>query len=167
MTRNLTNSSDEATEMQNIPGVFSPVLELSPKEGLGLLIKGMVDAGVDDGVPIFGVFYDENGNPMPKGTKMGLQFEGPGDDDRTTVTFPFENIRPYNSLTINEQQDPDHIDRVKHVFKGTDAAKQNGDVPALSLDHVESAYISMRSSQVIGWGQGSELLFERAAVEDT
>jgi len=167
MTRDLTNASAEATERQNQAGLMTPILELSPEEGLGLLIKGMVNSGEETGLPIFGRFYNQNGNLMARQTSLALQFEAPGADDRDTISFPMSNIRAYRKLSINEQQHPDHIDRVKHVLKGTDAALAEDNTPAVRFDHTESVYLAAESPDVIDWSHpDTAVFFDRNAVED-
>lgn len=165
MTRQLTNRSDDATEMENIPDVFSPILAIQPDSGLGLIIKGLVAQGDADGVPIYADLRNADGEQLPTPTEMGIQFEAPGDDDRTTVTHKLSNIRAYNSLTLDEQQNPDHIDRVKHVLKGTEAAKDEGQMPQLGISDVDTAYVSIECSDVINWDE-SAVYIDRNAVSE-
>ena len=151
--------------MQNITDVFSPILEIQPKDGLALLIAGMVDQGEERGVPIYLDLRDANDNQLPTPTSVGLQFEQPGADDRTTVSHKLSNIRPYNSLTLNEQQNPDHIDRVKHVLKGTKQALEKGKMPRLGISDVDRAYLSIESSKVVDWSKSTAYIDRNAVSE--
>ena len=150
-------NSDIVTEMQNTPGVMTPILEISPEDGTTLVIENFVQRGDQTrGVPVFAEFFDSNGDPLPKGTEVKITFEGPADDDRQTVSVPRKNIRPYNGLSIQDQQNEEYIDRVKHVLKGK----------ALVIEDVDTAYVEIESSAQVDWSQGSRLQFAEAATRE-
>lgn len=157
MTRQLSNISDEATQRTNTTGVMSPILEIQPDDGLAFIIDAMVSRGSEAGIPIFGGFYDSNGDPLPQDTRVALQFESPNDDDRQTVTEPYEHIRDYNTLDIKDQQNEEYIDAIKHVLKGS----------KLVVEDVDKLYVSIESSAQIDWSQaGSRLTISENAVRE-
>lgn len=166
MPRDLNNTSEIATESQNIAGQRSTILTIQPKDGTGLLIKGMVQKGEEKGIPLIGSFVDQNGDPINPQSTLSLTFIAPGDDDETTVTFPMSNVRSYESLDVQEQQDADFIDAVKHVIKGTDAALNQGNMPQIGVGHLDELRVKLESPDVIDWSHpDTRLAFYRNAVE--
>lgn len=167
MPRELSNVSDIATEKQNTPGQKDPILTIQPKDGTGIVIQGMVETGSAKGFPLYGKFYDTNGNPLPLDTELSFRFERPGDDDPTTVTFPLSNIRPYRTLSIDEQQDAEKVDAVKHVIKGTKDALAQGEMPRIGIGHLDKLHLTALSSKQIDWGHPqTAVYFDRNAVEE-
>lgn len=167
MVFQLTNTSDAATEKENDAGKREPILTVSPEEGTALVFKGMVRQGSDPGIPIFGSFYNQNGNPVDQRSELSLRYESPGDDDATTVTFPLSNLHPYNSLSISDQQDEEKIDRVKHKLKGSDRALANDEMPRLVVGHLDDLHLTLESPDVIDWSHPqTKVYFARQAVEE-
>lgn len=164
---NLDNTSDIATEKENTAGQRDPILTVQPEDGTALVIKGMVKQGEDPGIPIFGTFYNQNGDPIDQRSTLSLRFESPGDDDATTVTHPLTNLLPYNSLDVPEQQDTEKIDRVKHVLKGSEQALAEGEMPRIAVGHLDQLHVSLESQDVIDWSHPmTKLYFARQAVEE-
>jgi hypothetical protein len=167
MVFQLTNTSDAATEKQNTAGKREPILTVSPEEGIALVIEGMVRQGKSPGIPIFGSFYNQQGDPIDQRSELSLRFEQPGDDDATTVTYPLTNIQPYNSLTVAEQQDAEKIDRVKHKLKGSDRALANNEMPQVVVGHLDDLHLTLKSPDVIDWSHPkTKVYFARQAVEE-
>jgi len=167
MVRELSNASGEATEHENIAGRESEILTIQPDDGTGLVIDGMVNQGSEKGVPIYGKFYAQDGNPMPLDTTLAWKFEAPGDDDATTVTFPISNIRPYRTLSISEQQNEENIDAVKHVIKGTDQALANNEMPRVAVGHLDELSLVATSEKVINWDHpDTRVYIDRNAVTE-
>ncbi|WP_336001449.1 hypothetical protein [Halorientalis halophila] len=157
MSKPLSNISDEATERTNTPGEMTPILELQPEDGLAWIIEAMVARGSQAGIPIFGGFYDSNGDPLPQDTRFAVQFETPNDDDRQTVTEVYEHIRDYLTLDLKDQQNEEYIDSVKHVLKGS----------RLVVEDVDTLYLSIESSAEIDWSQsGSRVSISEDAVTE-
>lgn len=167
MPRELSNASDVATEHENVAGRESEILTIQPDEGTGLVVDGMVAKGSEKGLPIFGKFYAQDGSEMPLDTTLAWQFEAPGDDDPTTVTFPFSNIRPYRTMSIKEQQNAENIDAVKHVLKGTDRALANDEMPQVAVGHLDELRLVAESSKVIDWSHPDTrvYLYKNAVTE--
>jgi hypothetical protein len=151
MPRELSNVSDIATEHENIAGRESAILTIQPKDGRAVVINGMVDNGESKGFPVFAKLVAQDGEPMPLETNLAWQFESPGDDDPTTVTFPLTNIRAYRTLSIEDQQNNENIDAVKHVIKGTDAALAEGTMPQIAVGHLDELSLVAESEKVIDW----------------
>ena len=149
-------NGDIVTERVNTPGVMTPILEIQPRDGTGIVVRNHVERGEQTaGFPIFGKFLDSNGDPLPLDTKMAVQFEGPNADNPETVTVPFDNIRAYRTLSIQDQQNEEYIDRVKHKLKGE----------ALVLDDVDRAYLSIESSAEIDWANSRAQVAKSATTE--
>lgn len=157
MSKQLSNISDEATQLTNQTNRMDPILEWQPDDGLTWEITGNVARGSEPGIPIFGGFYDSNGDPLPQDTKVALQFEAPNDDDRVTVTEKFETIRDYLTLAIKDQQNEEYIDAIKHILKGR----------ALVVEDVDKLYLSINSSAQIDWSQsGSRATISENVVRE-
>lgn len=167
MPRNLDNTSDIAEEKQNIAGQKSPILSIQPEDGRGLIIKGMVARGSEQGFPLYGSFVDQNGDPINPNSELSLTFEAPGDDDPTTVTHPITNLRPYESLDVDMQQDEEKVDAVKHVIKGTEQALDQGNMPKIGVGHLDWLHVNLESEDVVDWSHpDTRLSFDRNAVKD-
>ncbi len=167
MVYQLTNTSEVATEKENTAGQRDNILTIQPEDGTALILKGMVSQGEDPGIPIFGSFYNQNGNPIDQRSTLSLRFESPGDDDAQTVTHPLTNLLPYNSLEIPEQQDTEKVDRVKHVIKGTESALSEGTMPRIVVGHLDELHVSLESEDVIDWTHPmTKVYFARQAVEE-
>jgi hypothetical protein len=165
--RDLTNTHEEATEKENTAGQEDPILTIQPEDGTGLVIKGMVEKGSGKGFPLFGSFYNQNGDPIDARSELSMKYETPGADDRKTVTFPLTNLSSYNSLSIPEQQDAEKIDQVKHVIKGTDRALANNSMPKIGIGHLDKLHLVLDSEDVIDWDHPkTKVYFARQAVEE-
>lgn len=167
MTKQLSNFSDIATEMTNVPAAdeLSPILKISPEEGLALLIKGMVETGSAKGVPIYADLRDSNDDQLPTDTSIALQYKQKGSDDRQTVSHVQDHIRSYNTLDVDAQQNEENIDAVKHVLKGTEEALDEGVMPKIGVRHIDNFYISINSSTKIDWAN-SRIYVDRNAVSE-
>lgn len=155
MARNLSNISDIVTEQTNTPGVMDPVLEAVPKDGTRLVIKNQVERGDAAGIPIYAELQDDDGDDLPQDTRLALMFETPTDDSPRVVSEPMENIRPYRTLSIRDQQNKEYIDSIKHRLKGN----------ALEVEDVDRLYVAIESDTEIDWSN-SRLEFESAAVKE-
>ena len=151
----ISNISEVATEQNNTTGVMTPILEVSPRDGTQLIIQSFVNRGEEAGVPIYADLEDGAGDDLPTNTEMAIQFERPADENPQTVSVSKDNIRPYNALSISEQQNTDFVDRVKHELRGA----------ALVLDDVDTMYVVIDSSAQIDWSN-SRLQFDESAVEE-
>lgn len=163
MTKQLSNISDEATERTNVVDVMSPILEFQPDDGLGLVILGMVAQGDENGFPVYLDLRDANDDPLPVDTSVSFQYKAPSADDRTTVTDVHDHIRSYNSLTIDEQQNVENIDQVKHVLKGTEELLEKGETPTVQIRDIDRFFLSINASTQIDW-TNSRAYIDRNAV---
>jgi hypothetical protein len=167
MVFQLTNTSEIAEEQQNTAGQRDNILTVQPKDGTAIILKGMVQQGEDPGIPIFGSFYNQAGDPIDQRSALSLRFESPGDDDAQTVTHPLTNLLPYNSLDIPQQQDTEKVDRVKHVIKGTENALADGEMPQVVVGHLDQLHLTLESDDVIDWSHlMTKVYFARQAVEE-
>lgn len=152
----ISNISDVTTERTNTVGVLTPILEIDPEDGTSIVLINAVERGQQSaGIPIIADLRDGANDPLPEDTRVAVEFERPNDDNPTVVSIPFEDIRPYNTLSISDQQNEEYIDRIKHRLKGS----------ALEIEDVDSAYISIESSAQIDWAN-SQLQVVPEAVEE-
>ena len=153
--QDLSNIHDYATELTNQTGDVDPILEISPDSGLFLTIVNRVARGSAAGIPIYAKLRDSNGDPLPIGTSLRLQYERPSDNQESTVSEVRDTIQPYNNLSISDQQDEEYIDAVKIPLKGS----------ALNVRDIDSLYVSIESSAQIDWSN-SQLYIEGSAVSE-
>ncbi|SEN04440.1 hypothetical protein SAMN05216388_1001233 [Halorientalis persicus] len=165
MTKQLSNATTYADERQNVPDVMSPILSFTPDDGLMLVIRGMVSAGSERGFPIYMDLRDTNGDPLPEDTRLAFKYKAPGMDDAQTVTHPLDHIRPWNALTLEEQQDAEYIDQVKTILKNTDTALQQGEIPDLNVRDIDELRVSVKSSAQVDW-DNSRFYIDRNAVRE-
>lgn len=153
--QDLSNIHEDATERTNITGVTSPILEITPGNGLYFEILNAAARGSEPGVPIYAKLRDSNGDLLPLGTSLRFEFESPGDDERSKVSEVRDNLQPYNNLSITDQQDEEYIDAVKVPLLES----------ALRVRDIDSLYVSVNSSAEIDWAN-SQLFIEGSAVNE-
>lgn len=152
----LTNISEIATQVTNITGTMDPILEIQPKDGTVLVIENFNPRGDEEiGIPIFAELKDQNGNDLPQDSEMALEYEKAADDKARVVTETFDNINPYRSLSIQDQQNTDYIDAVKHVLQGR----------AIVVEQTDTLYVSLDSDTEIDWNN-SRLQFAERNVRE-
>jgi hypothetical protein len=156
MTKSISNISDVATEETNIIGTLDSILTIQAEDGTELVFRNFVERGQQTrGIPIYAELYDSNGDPLPQDTRIALEFEQPADDNPTVVSEPLENIRAYNSLDLQDQQNTDYVDRIKHVLKGRELVVGDNDEFSVSIE----------CSEEIDWST-SRLQFAEDAVTE-
>jgi len=165
MTRQLSNVSDEATEVQNTTGQFSPVLEIQPDRGMALIILGNVNSGEEAGIPIFADLRDSNDDPLPVDSGIRLEFQSKSADSRSVISHQHTNIRNYRNLSVDKQQNVEYIDSIKHKLKNTDAAREEGRVPQVEVTDTDTFFITVDSDTQIDWAN-SRLYIDRNAVRE-
>lgn len=155
MSKQLSNISTIATEETNTTGELTPILVVNPKDGTKIVLQGNVPRGTAPGIPIFAKLKNAAGDDLPQDTKVVLRYKRPRMDDYRTVSHPKDHIRPYQSLSIQDQQNEEYIDSVKHELKGQ----------ALVADDVDEIQVAIESSEQIDWSN-SQLTFADNAVRE-
>jgi hypothetical protein len=165
MSKQLSNATSFATEETNIKGTMSPILRIEPDDGLKLIIRGMVSTGSERGFPFFADLRDSADDPLPEDTQVAFRYRSPEMDldQAQTVTHPLDHIRPWNALTLNEQQDEEFIDRVKVELKNTDSALARGEIPQVQVRDIDEFRISIDSSVEVDW-TNTRVYLDRNAV---
>ncbi|MUW13918.1 hypothetical protein GJ633_04020 [Halorubrum sp. CBA1125] len=155
--QDLSNIHEYATEQTNNTGDgASPILEISPEDGLFLEILNAAARGSAPGIPIYADLQDDQGNNLPIGTSIRFEYERPSDEQRNRVSEVRDNIQPYNNLSIQDQQDEEFIDAVKVPLLGS----------ALRVRDIDSFYVSIDSSEEIDWSN-SQLYIEGSVVNES
>ncbi len=154
--QDLSNIHEYATEVINTTGLRTPILEISPEDGIFLSILNNATRGSEVGVPVYADLRDSNDDQLPLSTELLFEFEAPGNDsDRNRVSEVRDNIQPYNTLSIKEQQDEEFIDSVKIPLLGD----------LVNVRDIDTFYVSIESSKEIDW-QYSQLYIEGSAVAE-
>ncbi|WP_323192848.1 hypothetical protein [Halostella sp. PRR32] len=150
----LGNSSKYVTTETNVTGQLTPIATISPEDGLGLIIRNAVQMGAKTGLPIYAELADSNGDDLPLDTRVAIGYKRPTDDTFQVVSDPIDNISTYIKKTIQQQQDNDNIDAVKHALRGR----------SLEVRDIDEMLILVESSVQVDHSN-SELYIEQSAVE--
>lgn len=153
----ISNIHEFATQRTNTTGEPTPILEISPDSGLGLVIANAVARGKAQGIPIYASLQDAGGSDLPLGTSLRLEYERPTDEQRNRVSEVRDNIQPYRNLTIQDQQDEEFVDAVKLPLLGG-----RGQRP--TVRDIDTWYVTIESSTQIDWAN-SQLFIEGNAVQ--
>ncbi|WP_435318475.1 hypothetical protein [Haloarchaeobius sp. TZWSO28] len=149
-------TSDYVTTDTNVTGQLTPVLEIQPDDGVGLIIKNAVDVGQKrSGFPIYADLRDSGDNPLPLDTQVAIGYESPTDDSLQVVSIPLSNISSFRKKTIQEQQNRENVDSVKVELKSG----------RLEIRDIDKAYLLLDSSAQIDHAN-SEVYIEPDAVEE-
>lgn len=154
-SKSLSNISEEATELKNTAGVLTPVLELSPDDGLLWEIMNSVPQGDAPGIPIYMKLKDSNGDPIPLQSVVALGFEAPTDDSFRVVSDKRDNVQAWNARSISEQQNEEYVDASKIELKGRMVRSR----------HIDSVYVLVESDSVVEWAN-SQLYIDEKAVRE-
>jgi hypothetical protein len=149
-------TSNYVTTQQNTVDQLTPVLEIQPEDGVGLVFHNSVDVGQKvAGFPVYADFVDGSGDPLPLDTEVAIGYESPTDDSLSVVSIPVSNISTYRKKSIKEQQNRDNVDSVKHELKSS----------RLEVRDIDTAYLLLKSSEVIDHG-ASEVYIDSDAVDE-
>lgn len=155
MGKSLSHLSTEATQQTNVTGTLTPILQITPDNGVYLQFHNRVSQGSSQGLPVFMDLRDSGDNPMPTDTEVLFRVERPEDDDPSAVSVREYNIAAWNQLAIGDQRDKDNIDAVKFELTSRRINVRDDDVLTMEVD----------SSAQVDWSN-SELYFAREGVEE-
>ncbi|MDZ7850068.1 MAG: hypothetical protein U5K70_04380 [Halodesulfurarchaeum sp.] len=132
MTKQLSNKTSTEVEATENEHHGRPVADpdVLPDGRARARHLGMVSSGSARGFPIAADLRRADGQTLPDDTVLAFQYEAPGMDQPQVVTFKLDHIRPFNALSLNEQQDEEYIDRTKVQLKNTDQALAEGRCPS-------------------------------------
>jgi len=148
---NLGSQNVDATEQTNVTGEMTPILKLSPIDGL-MLVLAQRAAG-ESGIPMYGVLKDSNGNDLPLDTELVLRWDAPGKTQPDVVSEKLENIRPWRTLSLTKQQNTDYEDQTRINLNGR----------KLEVLDIQNLEVAIRSSKEIDWSN-SRIEFAREHV---
>lgn len=150
----LSNIHEYAEERTNTAGIVTPILEFEPEDGIGLRVLNNAARGTAEGVPVYADLRDSNGDQLPIGTAVRIEYESPTSEERNRVSEIRDNIQPYNTLSIQDQQDEEYVDAVKIPLLGNN----------VEVRSIDSLYISIECPEEIDWSN-SALYIEGSVVE--
>lgn len=154
--QDISNLHEFATERTNTTGLRTPILEISPDDGLALVFNNNSARGTEEGIPVYADLRDSNDNQLPLDTELLFEFERPGNDsDRNRVSEVKDNIQSINNLSIKEQQDYEFIDAVKIPLLGD----------AVIVRDIDSLFISITSTEEIDY-DNSQIYIEGSTVDE-
>ncbi|WP_439028421.1 hypothetical protein [Haloarchaeobius sp. DT45] len=147
--------SDFVTQLQNVTGTTTPILQVQPENGTMLRFLDMVGQGAEMGIPVVMKLKDSGGNPLPTDTEVIFRVERPTDDEPVPVSQKEDNIAAWNGLSTKEQRNEENIDQTKMNLKGDRVNVRDKDVLTVEIN----------SSAQVDWAN-SEFYFNRKAVEE-
>lgn len=150
----LSNIHEYATERTNTPGIVTPILEFEPEDGIGLRVLNNAARGTAEGVPVYFDLRDSNGDPLPIGTAVRFEYESPTSEERNRVSEIRDNIQPWVTLNIQDQQDEEYVDAVKIPLLGDN----------VEVRSIDSFYISIECPEEIDWSESAAYV-EGSVVE--
>ncbi|DAC85270.1 hypothetical protein [Natrinema versiforme] len=151
----LGDTSKYVTTETNVPDQLTPVLSINPKDGVGVLIRNMVEVGDKAGLPIYGKFRDGDGNPLPANTRVAIGYQAPTDESIQVVSDPKATIASYIKNSVSDQQDDRRVDAVKHQLKGG----------GLEVRDIDEAFLLIDSTEQLDHSQ-SEIYLEESALAE-
>jgi len=153
--KSLSNISSEATQVQNTPGVTTPILEFRPDDGTLFKLLNQIGLGSSDGLAIVADLKDSNGNPLSTNTAIVLRVKRPTDDEPVAISVKQDNIASYNSLSTQKQRNEENIDSVKHELKA----------PSVNITYRDVLRVELNGPDQIDWSN-SELYILRQGVRE-
>jgi hypothetical protein len=150
----LSNGHEYATEATNETGEFDQVLIFSPEDGVRLFLANLVR---DDrvGIPLYARLRDGNNDPLPIGTSITWMFKRPGDEQFSIVGRTRDNIQPWVTLTLAEQQNRDNTGATVLALKG-------GAEQAIRVDDVDEFALALDGPTAIDWTNSQVYVDEQA-----
>lgn len=159
------DTSEYVTAVTNSTGSFDSVLEISPVDGVGLILQNSVPKGQKPvGFPVYADLRDSNGDSLPNNTRVALAYESPTDNQWQIVSIPLANIRSYNEKTITQQQKKENIDSVKQELEASGTPEEKAG-QTLEIRDIDTAYLLIESSVQIEHTK-SEIYIDSDAVEE-
>ncbi len=159
------DSPSIVTQETNQTGKFDSILAVEPDRGTFLRLVAAVARGEDLGVPIYAKLRDSDGNLLPTDTRMQMYLSPAGMQATLKVSERIESISDYNTLSIKEQRNSDHVDTVKVRLQEPEtmggrhlSASENIDFRDIDVFGVE-----LESTQQVDWAQ-SEFYIESNAL---
>ena len=149
------STTEEVRVSQNVAGRLDPVLTVDPLEGRFVRINNGGGRGTGTGLPIYADLVDTNGNQMPVGTRLALGYKSQTAENFEVVSEVHESIIPYREYSVPGQQDPDHVDQVKHDM----------DARYYEVPYVDEFYLLLESDQTLD-PNASTIVFEPNYIED-
>lgn len=152
MGKSLSHLSQEATQETNTTGETTPILTITPDDGVLFRLLNHASSG-NPGLPVIAKLQDTNGNDLPADTKLIFRVKRPTDDEPVSVSVAEDNIAAWNGLSTAEQRNEENIDSVKVQLKGN----------AINVRDKDTLRVEVNSSAQIDWAN-SEFYFVREGV---
>ncbi len=162
MGRTLSNASDIATELTNIPGELDSVLSFSPEAGRVLQLINNVERTEEVGIPVFMKLKDADGNDLPVDTEVALEFMSPDRERPLVASQVRRNIEDYRILSLTEQRKEEYI--AGTLIKLRDHAETD-ETRTLGAGHLDEIRVSIRSPTEIDWSNSQISIYEAAVRE--
>lgn len=160
-----TNESKHTTREENAAGHMTPIVVHEPPRGTKMQLQNAVQRGQRTwGVPVTAKLYDSNGDLLPIDSEFRFEVLTAGSSDPIAVSRDVEDISTWNNLTVAEQGNTDHIDATKVEL--AEPEDRGGDrLQAVTWRDIDQFRVSLLSSEVVDWTQGSQLSIDPSAVE--
>lgn len=101
----LGDTSKYVSTQTNITDQLTFALSISPKDGVGVLIRNAVSVRDKIGLPIYGKFRDSDGNSLPTNIRVALGYQALTDESIQVVSDLKATIASYIKNSVFDQQD--------------------------------------------------------------
>lgn len=157
-------TAEFVTKETNQTNTMDPVLTVNPPRGTAMALVNHVEQGDQRlGVPVVMKLKDSNGNLLPVNTEARFEILGAGMSDPVAVSEQLESIADYNTLSVKQQRNTEHIDATKILLQQPETQGGNP-VPAVSWRDIDEFRFSIEASSAIDWSK-SEFSLPPVAVK--
>jgi len=149
----------------NQTGKFDSILSVEPDRGTFLRLLAAVARGSDLGVPVYARLRDSDGNLLPTNSRLQFYLSPAGMQATLKVSERIESFSDYNTLSIKEQRNTDHVDTVKIRLQEPETMGGAHLGPGQNIDFrdIDVFGVELESTQQVDWSQ-SEFYIESNAV---
>lgn len=159
-------TADYVSTAQNAAGSNEPntVLEVSPDRGTWLRILNHVNAGSQQGIPVYMDLQNSAGNNLPPNTRMffSIALSNSGDDVR--VSQKVKNIAFWNQNSLTTQRNKNDVDGAKVVLEHPSMAPSSGPAEKVDVRDIDTFKVKLQSADQIDW-TNSSFFFDSSAIE--
>lgn len=151
----LSNAHKYAEELTVEANELEPFLAFQPEDGVRLQIRNLIEGG-DVGVPIYARFRDANNDPLPINSTLTWMGRKPGDEQWTVIGKTRDNIQPWVTLSLAEQQNSDNAGATVLALNGGQGAVHG-------VSDVEEIALAVESSAALDWANTQVYLDNKAS----
>jgi hypothetical protein len=157
-------SSDVVEPLENVPGVFTPILEVNPEQGTFLRFLNSVPVGKNPGMPLYMKLNQTGGAPLPTNTRARFEAQVAGMSSWLKVSAQLEQIAFWQQNSLTTQRDEDNVDSAKITLQHPETSPKSGMREHVDIRDIDKLRLVIDSAAAIDWAE-SEFYIDNNAVE--